>query len=114
LPQLGGQVLHVGGGDHLLGRFLVVEQDIARLEVAMNNAPSMDVCYRLHQRGEEVLHLHHRQGTSVQALGQRTTGDIRCHQEEPALNLAKFKQGQNMVVFYDSRRLSKIMQGNVK
>ena len=35
----------------------------------------------------------------MQALRQRTTGDIRCHEEESALDLAKFKQGQNMVVF---------------
>ena len=33
---------------HLPGRFLVVEQDIARFEIAVNNAPAMDVRYRLH------------------------------------------------------------------
>src|SRR6266566_3691530 len=46
-----------------LGRLIVVEQDIAGFEVAVNNATAMDVCYRLYQRGEELSRLHHRQET---------------------------------------------------
>ena len=34
----------------------------------------------------------------MQALIQRSAGDIRRNQEEPVLDLAKFKQGQNMIV----------------
>src|SRR5260370_27758632 len=45
----------------LRGPFLVVEQDITRLEVAVNNAPAMDVFYRLHQRSEELPHFCQRQ-----------------------------------------------------
>jgi DNA-binding transcriptional regulator YbjK len=80
------------------GRLIVVEQDIAGFEVAVNNAPAMDVCYRLHQRGEELSHLRRRQETGLQALGQRTARDVRRHQEESTIDLAKFKLGQNMVV----------------
>src|SRR2546426_1641084 len=73
------------------GRLIVVEQDIAGVEVAVNNATSMDICYRLYQRGEELSHLRHRKETGLQALGQRTAGDVRRHQEESAIDLAEFK-----------------------
>src|SRR6266851_4619035 len=72
------------------GSLSVVEQDIAGFEVAVNNAPAMDVCYRLHQRGEDLSYLRHRQDTGLQALGQGTAGDVRRHQEESAIDLAKF------------------------
>src|SRR5579885_585387 len=82
----------------LVAALLLVEQDVTGLEVAMDHAAFMNVGHSAQQRCEELLDFRERQGTVVQALGQRAAFNIGCNQEEASLLFTELEEGQDVLV----------------
>src|SRR5581483_9772903 len=75
-----------------------VQQNVARFEVTVNHATSVQIGYRLYECSKEEMNFVKRQRATLQARTQRPTFNIWCYQKEASLLFAKFNQGQDMLM----------------